>query len=178
MSVEDDLRRIDEKQKASFLQAEKRLASLESAIQNISLRMQQGGLAPEQEQRVASVEEKLEGVEDLQMVANLDLIKIREAAEKMEPGGFAARAPPAGTGNALEGGALENLESRFEKLEEKVGDITSSGGSVSASKPTADIAARNDIKKMREDFESFRKETEDSVKIIVSSIKKIIERMK
>lgn len=178
MAVEDDVRRLDEKQKESFLQAEKRLVNLESAMQNLSLRIQQGSLAPEQEQRVALVEEKLENVEDLQMVANLDIIKIREAVDKLQSGGAGAYSGAAGTAASAPENMPADVESRLDRLEGRVDDIASAKSSGGGRAAKTEAPAAGEMKKMREDFESFRAETEESVKIIVNSIRKILEKIK
>ncbi len=154
--------------KANLLELEKRLVNIESSVQSIINSLHHGNLAPEQEQRVTAVEERLENVEDLQMVANLDLIKIKDAAEKIQPGVPGVLAP---VGDDSFRKKIEEIESTMANMSRAINEIKSSKSHGNA---PADAALRNEIKGMRDDFASFRRETEESVKIIVESIKKII----
>lgn len=155
-----------------FLELEKRLVSLESSVQNISMGMQRGNLNPEQEQRVVAVEDRLENMEDLQMVANLDMIKMKEVLEKTHPAGEFA---PAAASDEFSRKKIGEIEDSLNSLGRKVGSIESS---MFSGKGASGAAAGNsdEIKRMKEELESFKKDTEESVKIIVSSIKKLAER--
>lgn len=158
--------------KAYFLELEKRLVSLEASVQNIGAGLQRGNLSPEQEQRVVAVEERLENMEDLQMVANLDIIKIKEALEKTAPaGGFA---PAAAGYDDFSRKKISEIEDSLNSLGRKIDSVESSKFS---GKGAAGAGASDEIKRMRIDFESFKNDTEESVKIIVSSIKKLSERI-
>lgn len=158
--MSDDVKRMDEKYKAAFLEIEKRLVNLESSIEVVK-GLQKGNLTPAQEQRVSAVEERLENVEDLQMLANLDLIKLKETVEKLTPGSFVQSGQPIGS-NVL------FLEDKLKEIESRISGKTITG---------TDTEIKNEIKSLKEDLESFKKETEESIKIIVGSIKKIAEKM-
>ncbi|MFZ3077541.1 MAG: hypothetical protein WA139_03740 [Candidatus Aenigmatarchaeota archaeon] len=159
---------------AYFLELEKRLVNLEASVQNMGAGMQRGNLNPEQEQRVVAVEDRLENMEDLQMVANLDIIKMKEVLEKVTPAGEFA---PTATGyDEFSRKKIAEFEDSLNSLGRKVDSIEPlkfSGKGAAA----AGAGASDEIKKMKEELASFKKETEESVKIIVSSIKKLAERM-
>lgn len=157
--------------KAYFLELEKRLVNLEASVQNIGAGLQRGNLSPEQEQRVVAVEDRLENMEDLQMVANLDIIKMKEILEKAAPAGEFA--PAAGT-DEFSRKKIAEIEDSLNILGRKVDSIESSKFSEKGA-AGAGVAAGGEIRRMKEDLESFKKETEESVKIIVSSIKKLAE---
>lgn len=166
MNIEDKTRGNFEN-KAYLLELEKRLVNLESSVQNIAAGMQRGSLSPEQEQRVAAVEDRLENTEDLQMVVNLDLIKMRNILEKTQSAGEFAPSMSTDEYSRKKIGEIENI---VNILGRKVDDIESSKIS---GKGVA--GASEEIKRLKEDMESFEKETEESVKIIVSLIKKLAE---
>ncbi len=111
--------------KAYVLGLEKRVASLEAYVQNISSYMQRGSLAPEQEQRVAAVEDRLENAEDLLMVSNLDLIKMKDTVEKLPAAGtqqnFFAGANAGTNATALEK-RINHVESILKSIEDKALD--------------------------------------------------------
>lgn len=182
MSVEDDVKRLDEKMKISLLQAEKRLSNIESSLQNLSSGMQRGSLTTEQEGRVATVEERLENVEDLQMVANLDLLKMREFVEKL-PEGAQPNAASA-TGNPVLENRVSGIESAIRKLENKVSEYGAERaiGEMHPAKPVGSAPEfedlRKDISQLRAEVSSFRSETEEVIKVIISSIKRLSEVLK
>lgn len=167
----DDKTKGNAENKACILGLEKKLANLEAMLQNVSMGMQRGNLNPEQEQRLAAVEERLENAEDLQMVANLDMIKIKDSMEKSCHGGesqlvFSQAAPSS---------KCEELESLVSKLNKKIEFIESQRpqGKVL---PGAGAEIRGELIGLKKDLDSFKSETEESIKIIVSSIKKIAEK--
>lgn len=173
MSVEDDLKRIDEKQKAALLQVEKRLVNLESGLSELQSRITAGVLTPQQEQRVTAVEERLENTEDLEMLNRMDIIKIKENI------GAGTGAPVA---DAMTHKRLDDLESALRSLNEKFSAFdTSKIREVEKIMEKAErinaVKISNDIDSLKEEFSSFRKETEDSMEKIVSSIRKIAERI-
>ncbi|MBU3958137.1 MAG: hypothetical protein KKB25_03615 [Nanoarchaeota archaeon] len=154
--------------KAYFFELEKRLVNLEASARNIGAGMQRGNLNPEQEQRVVAVEERLENMEDLQMVANIDIIKMKEILEKVTPAGEFA--PSAVGYDEFSRKKIGEIEDSLNSLGRKVDSIESpkisgKGGA----------GAGEEIRRMKEDLESFKKDTEESVKIIASSIKKLAE---
>lgn len=160
--------------KSYFLELEKRLVNLEASVQNMGAGMQRGNLSPEQEQRVVAVEERLENMEDLQMVANIDIIKMKETLEKVTPAGELA---PAAVGyDEFSRKKITEFEDSLNNLGRKFDSIESSKfsgkGAAGAGAGTSD-----EIKRIREELTSFKRDTEESVKIIVSSIKKLAERM-
>lgn len=154
--------------KAYLLELEKRLVSLESSVQNIAAGMQRGSLAPEQEQRVAAVEDRLENTEDLQMVVSLDLIKMREILENPRSAGEFAPNMAADEPSRKKIGEIENIVNALDRKVNAIESSKLSGKSVAGT--------GEEIKRLKENLESFEKETEESVKIIVSSIKKLAER--
>lgn len=162
--------------KAYFLELEKRLVNLEASVQNIGVGMQRGNLNPEQEQRVLAVEDRLENMEDLQMVANLDIIKMKEILEKVTPAGEFA---PTATGyDEFSRKKIAEFEDSLNNLGRKVDSIEPSKfPGKGAAAAGAGAGASDETKKMKEELASFKKETEESVRIIVSSIKKLAERM-
>ncbi len=177
MGVEDDLKRLDEKQKAALLQMEKRLVNLESGITELQSSITAGNLTQQQEQRVAAVEERLENTEDLEMLNRLDVIKIKEAIGKGEIGVSAAH--PA---DLMTQRRLDDLESALRNLNEKVSDFDTSKikelkGIVDRAEKSGAGSSLKDINALREDFDSFKKETEESVEKIVLSIKKFAEKL-
>jgi hypothetical protein len=171
MNIEDKTEGNPEN-RAYILELGRRVASIESSIQNLAGSIRHGVLAPEQEQRVAAVEERLENVEDLQMVANLDLIKIKDAAERIQHGAPGALAP---VGDDSFRRKVEEIEGIMANMSRAMNEIKASKNQGNA---PADAALRNEIRGMRDDFASFRRETEESIRIIVESIKKIIENMR
>lgn len=156
--------------KAYLLELEKRLVNLESSAQNISASIQHGSLVPEQENRVVAVEERLENMEDLQMVANLDIIKMKEILEKSTSAGEIA--PAAAGYDEVSRKKIGEIEDSLNNLGRKFDSIESSKFSGKGA-----AGAGDEIKKIKEDLASFKKETEESVKIIVSSIKKLAEKI-
>ena len=174
MNIEDKTKGNFEN-KAYLLELEKRLVNLEASVQNISAGLQRGNLNPEQEQRVVAVEDRLENMEDLQMVANIDIIKMKEALEKSAPAGNFAASAAAGYDD-FSRKKITEFEDSLNSLGRKVDSIESIRFS---GKGAAGVGAgtSDEIKRMKEDFESFKKDTEESVKIIVSSIRKLAERM-
>lgn len=160
--------------RAYFLELEKRLVNLEASVQNMGAGMQRGNLNPEQEQRVVAVEDRLENMEDLQMVANLDIIKMKEILDKLQPSGELAQTAVGYDDFSRK--KITELEDSLNSLGRKVDSVESSKfsgkGAAGAGAGTSD-----EIKRIREELESFKKDTEESVKIIVSSIKKLAERM-
>ncbi len=172
MDISDKTKQMVES-KAYLLEIEKRLVSLESSMQNLSAGMQRGSLIPEQEQRVVAVEERLENVEDLQMVANLDLIRMREILEKLQGG---AVAQPAVSGTEFSSQRkVGEIETIIAGLNRRVDAIASSN---SYNKSATETGAKEEIKNIKKELDSFKKETEESVKIIVNSVKKLAGRIK
>ncbi len=184
-----------------LLELEKRLANVESGLQNISRGFQSGNLAPEQEVRVATVEERLENVEDLQMVANLDLIKINDFIEKIlavekQPTFFAGTSTPdlerrmndaESALKRIEGmnfrpesqkavaaqpaGSMQNVQEIGNRIKQDAQEIRNE-----TKQNIQEI--RNEISRMKTDFSSFKNETEEAIKVIISSIKRMSEVLK
>ncbi len=176
MGVEDDLKRLDEKQKAALLQVEKRLVNLESAMVEFQSHVSSVKLAPEQEQRVSAVEERLENTEDLEMLNRLDVIKIKESIGKGEIGAGVSVAHPA---DLMTQRRLDDLESALRSINEKVSDFDASKfkpGRAIAGKKDA-VEALDEIEDLKGELNSFRSETEQSVEKIVLSIKKLAENI-
>ncbi len=167
MDISDKTKQIVES-KAYFLELEKRLVNLESFVRNLSA---SGNLTHEQEERVAAVEDRLENVEDLQMVANLDLIRLKENLEKSQGGAVAQALFGEETPSQRK---IEEIENLVGAIKKKVDEIESSK---SYGKRTP-AASGEEIKNLRKELDSFKKETEESVEIIVSSIKKMVEIIK
>ncbi len=164
----------DDAGNSSYSRLEERVGSLESSLQDISGRMQEGNLTAEQEQRIATVEERLENAEDLQMVANLDIIRMKENIEKFHPG--AEFAPPAA------GGAYNISQKRIDALESTVDNLFrkiegSDSSKTQKVRAGADAASGNEIRELEKEFESFKADTDESIKVIASSIKKLIVKM-
>jgi len=157
--------------KAYFLELEKRLVNLEASVQNINAGLQRGNLAPEQEGRVVAVEERLENMEDLQMVANIDIIKMKEIVDKFQPGGELTQTAVGYDDFSRK--KITEIEDSLNVLGRKVDFIESP--KLSGKGAAGAGAAGGEIRRMKDDLESFKKDTEESVKIIVSSIKKLAE---
>lgn len=164
--------------KTYVLELEKRLGDVESALQNISRGFQSGNFAPEQEGRLAMVEERLENVEDLQMVANLDLIKMRDAIEKVP----VAIAQPSFIAGANTSG-LERRVNDMESALRRFGDssqveLQKAGVAQPVAGKQDMQVIRNEISQMKNEFSSFKGETEEVIKAMISSIKRLSEVLK
>ena len=200
MDMEGNTKDIAEN-RTYVLELEKRLANVESGLQNISRGFQSGNLAPEQEVRVATVEERLENVEDLQMVANLDLIKINDFIEKIpavekQPTFFAGTNAPdlERRVNDVESALkrIEDMNSRAEirkVVEEQpagnmrniqeIGNLIKQDAQEIRNETKQNIQEiRSDVIRMKAEFSSFKGETEEAIKVIISSIKRMSEVLK
>lgn len=169
MDISDKTKQIVDS-KAYLLELEKRLVNIESSVQNLSASIQRGSLLPEQEGRVAVLEDRLENVEDLQMVANLDLIKLKEDAEKVPAGTYASMPEKSDSSMEKRVGDIEALLRKLEGAGTNVGGASGNGADIQA--------VRKDIDNLRTDFASFKNETEEVIKVVISSIKRLSEVMK
>ncbi len=164
----------DDAGNGNYSRLEERIGNLESSLQNIYGRMREGNLTAEQEQRIQTVEERLENAEDLQMVANLDIIRMKENIEKLRPG--ADFAPPAaGAAYNISQKRIEALESNMDILRRKIEG--SDFSRMQKARAGADAASGNEVMELKKEFEFFRSDTEESVKVIAGLIKKILDMM-
>jgi len=159
MSVEEEIKRLEDKQKLLNFQIEKRLVALEHGLENINVAFSSGALSEEQEKRVNNVEERLETIEDQLMMISIDVIKMKEEIHSEIP----AEGSKGIKDILIHNRRLNEIESMVKDIESRIAKShVKSGGNDS----------------IRKDFESFKAETEENIEIIVDSIKKILSKMK
>lgn len=177
MGVEDDLKRLEEKHKVAMLQIEKRLVNLETGLTELQNRISLARLAPEQEQRVAAVEERVENAEDLEMLNRMDIIKMKEMLGKEGTGMPAADL-------SIISRRIDDIESTLQGLNEKISVGTIDTSKIRGFEKIIERAEKIDaakvsknVEELKEDFDSFKKETEESIKKIVAISRRIIEHL-
>lgn len=165
--------------RAYILGLGRRVANMESSVQNLADSIQHGALIPAQEQRVMAVEERLDNLEDVQMVANLDLIKMKETLEKSPSGmqpGFSVGANIPDLEKRLND--VESLLKRIEGRPSAPGPQKTSGETRAAGSSRDIQEIKNQISQMKAELSSFKSDTEEVIKALISSVKRLSEVMR
>lgn len=179
MGIEDDFKRFEEKQKFANLQIDKRLAQLETIIENLRQYISRGQLTPQQEQRVADLEERMGDIEDLQMLNRLDILQIKDAIKKI------STAPIGMLGEEITPAAdISGLESRMAALEQSLaagGESKVASMDLNIHKMRLDDLERvtkeavDEIGKLKSSVENFREENNKKFGLLINALKRIAE---
>jgi chromosome segregation ATPase len=145
---EDRLKKLEEKLKEDFGILNERINSLEMALQDVYTKLQE----IKQEKRFKEIEERINDLEDLQLLTRIELIKIKEYLRKTPLGGLSSTLEP----------KLEHLEAVVKNLEEKI-EALSLGvhPSEAAEVTTTQEVFGEDMLKLQHEVEDLKKEVEN-----------------
>lgn len=133
----------------------------------------------EEKDKPVELEERLQDVEDAQMLTRLEIIKIRNSLKK---GGLDKKELES-KDISIQSKRLDDLENMIKNLNEKISGLEAVKSLskkdleklTKVSKREDFSSIKSELEELKNNFESFKNDTEEGIKIIVDSVKKVIK---
>jgi prefoldin subunit 5 len=181
MKVEEEIKRLEEKQKVAFFQIEKRFAAIEKALEEFARKLYELESGKGKDKFI-ELEERVNDLEDLQMLTRLEIIKINESLKKSHLGLRPEEHPDISILNRR----IDDLEKSVRDIESKISELKGIEN-LERIKEFEDVIKRVEevdvsllekkLEEIKDEFTRFKSEMEESMSIMTSLIKKIVERI-